>query len=146
MKMQNMVEGFAFTESKFGQDVALILKNHPEWMKGKYNGIGGRIEEGESPVQAMVREFQEETGVSWGEEKWQHYVSLVGKFGIVHFFRTYMPNEVFERIDTTTDEVVHKFPVDNIPMNKIPNLSWLIPLASDPDIQCPAILSEDFSL
>lgn len=40
--------------------VALIEKIKPTWQKGKLNGIGGKIEPGEAPVEAMRREFGEE--------------------------------------------------------------------------------------
>jgi 8-oxo-dGTP diphosphatase len=44
-------------------EVALMTKTHPEWQKGKLNGVGGKIDDGESPEGAMRREFLEEAGV-----------------------------------------------------------------------------------
>lgn len=43
-------------------DVLLVLKDKPEWQKGKLNLPGGKIEEGESPEQAATRELKEEAG------------------------------------------------------------------------------------
>ena len=39
----------------------LKRKNPPN--KGKWNGVGGRIEMGESPLESVLREVQEETGL-----------------------------------------------------------------------------------
>src|SRR6478752_4549150 len=55
---QEYVLGFAF--SRGGDEVLMIRKNHPEWMKGKFNGIGGKVQENESMLTAMVRECREE--------------------------------------------------------------------------------------
>lgn len=54
-----LVVGFVFR----GKEVVLILKNRPDWQAGRLNGVGGRVEAGESPKEAMVREFKEETGL-----------------------------------------------------------------------------------
>jgi 8-oxo-dGTP diphosphatase len=43
--------------------VLLLRKNRPDWQSGWLNGIGGHIEEGESPYEAMVRECKEECGL-----------------------------------------------------------------------------------
>jgi len=42
--------------------VLLILKDRPDWQKGRLNLPGGKVEEGETPAQAAVRELKEETG------------------------------------------------------------------------------------
>lgn len=65
------VLGFMFNEAK--THVLLVKKNRPAWQAGLLNGIGSKIEPGEQPLEAMEREFQEETGYirrSYGE----HYV------------------------------------------------------------------------
>lgn len=54
------VLGFMFNEDE--SKVLLIMKNRPAWQAGKLNGVGGKIEAGETPIQAMEREFAEETG------------------------------------------------------------------------------------
>ena len=43
-------------------DVLLILKDKPAYLKGKLNLCGGKIEEGESVIDAAVRELEEESG------------------------------------------------------------------------------------
>jgi len=42
--------------------VWLIKKVKPEWQKGLYNGIGGKIEEGENVLFSAKREIKEESG------------------------------------------------------------------------------------
>jgi len=43
--------------------ILLILKNKPAWQVGKLNLVGGKIEPGEEPGQAALRELKEETGL-----------------------------------------------------------------------------------
>jgi 8-oxo-dGTP diphosphatase len=69
----DMVVGLAFD---LAQDWMLLLrKNRPTWMAGQLNGIGGKINFGESAEDAMTREFMEETGVPTEPHDWHlfHY-------------------------------------------------------------------------
>lgn len=68
--MTAYVCGFAFDTSR---KVFLILKNRPEWQKGKLNGIGGKIEPGETALRAMAREFKEEAGLDIHISRWKQY-------------------------------------------------------------------------
>jgi len=45
-----------------GDRVLLLNRNKPSWM-GSWNGIGGKLEAGETPRESMLREMQEETGL-----------------------------------------------------------------------------------
>lgn len=56
---ERFVVGFVF--SKNPERILLVLKNRPAWQSGKFNGIGGKIENFETPLEAMNREFVEET-------------------------------------------------------------------------------------
>lgn len=46
------------------KDVLLILRNKDDWQKGKLNLPGGKIEPGETPIEAAFRELKEETGIA----------------------------------------------------------------------------------
>lgn len=128
------VLGFCFDENR--TSVALILKKKPEWQKGFYNGIGGKIELNELPHQAMRREFREETGTECNE--WTHYCTMQGdgynENGgfIVFVFYAILPDARFYAIQTNETEEIMKWPLSSLRnVQVIGNLSWLIPLALD---------------
>ena len=122
MKTQYVI-GFLFRNG----DVALIQKKRPDWQKGKLNGIGGHIEQGETPLEAMIREFNEEAGKLIS--RWDQYCTMNYPDVDVHCFRLFGNYSV----TTKTDEVVSWYPIEAIPSNAIPNLHWLIPLAHHDD-------------
>jgi 8-oxo-dGTP diphosphatase len=127
-KMKIYVLGFCFSENK--SHVALIHKNKPEWQKGLINGIGGKLENNESPFDCMTREFKEETDVEI--ENWKYFGELQGPEFRVILFKCF--TDLVFNVKTVEEEKIEVFNVKNIPFNKtIPNLQWLIPLASDKD-------------
>ena len=120
------VLGFLFSEDK--ENVALILKNRPDWQKGLLNGIGGKIEENETPTEAMVREFKEESGVLI--DNWNQFLTMSGYNWEVYCFKCFS-DDVFN-VSTKTDETVIIFPVSRIGnIEAISNLQWLIPMCLD---------------
>src|SRR5688572_545883 len=125
--MKTYVAGFLFRDihSSLGC-VALIEKQKPEWQRGLLNGIGGKIEACETPHDAMVREFQEETGAF--VDDWEQFCELEGIDWKVYFFRSFAPAE----IETQEKEKVCWRYVDDLhKLRTLPNLLWLIPLALD---------------
>lgn len=133
-KMISYVLGFCFNENC--DAVALILKNKPDWQKGFYNGIGGKVEPGERGEEAMIREFKEETGLL--NEKWLHYCTMEGPDGrdpdmwIVYVFHSVVSDADFYRIRSAEAGKVMCWPLRSLPnLNMISHLTWLIPLALD---------------
>lgn len=57
------VLGFLFDPAI--ENVLLIKKTHPAAQAGRFNGVGGKIEKGESHLSAMIRECTEETGITY---------------------------------------------------------------------------------
>ncbi len=123
--MKRYVVGFAFNPDM--TEVVLIKKNKPEAQKGIWNGVGGKIEIDESELEAMVREFREETGVVTDPISWRQFVKLEFPDAEVTFFcRT----ELVTKTYSMTDEIVTIIAVaDLVNYRIVPNLHWLIPMA-----------------
>ncbi len=125
------VLGFYFSTDR--KSVVLIKKNRPVDFNGKINGVGGKIEKDESPYDAMVREFREETGLVVTD--WKHYAQLQGDVYNVHVFKSFGNLEP----KSITDEIVSRFNVVDVLTNplykKTDSFSWLVPMGLDPDIQ-----------
>jgi len=129
--MQQYVLGFMFNPSR--SKVVLIKKNKPAYMAGLLNGVGGKIEEGETPMEAMQREFQEEAGVfsAW-DYKGQFGNFLAGGFS-VHVFCCY--SDLYAEARTIEEEEIVKVHIKNLQNYDImSNLSWLIPLCLDKEL------------
>ena len=124
--------GFAFDTDDLNY-VYLIEKKRPEWQEGLLNGVGGHIETEETPRQAMVREFKEETGISTFESDWTYFCYLVDTSfkWEVYFFVSHIRHPAHSV--GKTDEKVERFLVSELhELPVISNLHWLIPLALYP--------------
>lgn len=128
------VLGFGFTtygSDRFGPLVCLLTKQKPDWQKDRLNGIGGKLEVGEDPFEAMAREFAEETGVVMRPADWHcFYVMRFGNGAVVYCFTAHLPHGQFPR--TMEKEVVDMYGVYEIVQSNMPriaNLDWLIPMA-----------------
>lgn len=131
MPRQEYVAGFLFSEDR--RSVVLIRKEKPDWQRGLLNGVGGKIEPGETATLAMFREFFEETGAVVAN--WNKYTTLVGSWGVVHVFRSFN-DSAFNDARTCTDEQIGHYYLENLhrgPLKTIPNLAWLIPMALSMD-------------
>jgi 8-oxo-dGTP diphosphatase len=162
--------GYLFNDD--GSKLALILKQHPAWQKGKWNGIGGKLEllrrsslceiheeiipsttikypdqnreysdidyRYETPYEAMVREFREETGVEFHD--WIPFAVTHGpsEYDLdnweVHYFKGFssMAQNKIRWVDTT-DEIPVVFPLNALPTNLVPHNNWLIPMSLNSD-------------
>lgn len=144
--IHNYVLGFAL--GKQGRDqvdpyVLLIRKEKPEWQAGKMNGVGGKIEPGESPQEAMMREFEEEVGIKSTYDDWRLFASLQQYLDIDRTKN--IPAHVFCFVSRTLDinaarqkesEAPYIMPTDSQTLsylNTVPNLRWLIPMAIHSD-------------
>lgn len=141
----NYVLGLAFSKTK--NQMVAILKDRPEFQKGKWNGIGGKIEpkDGDSLSvaldleviikRAIKREFTEETGAKTSIHDWDYFAKLtiqkdaLGGVAVIHCLRLF-DNGVFE-CETQESEKIEIHTVSDL-MNKLPvapNLPMLISIA-----------------
>ena len=89
----------------FSNNIIFVMKKRPEWQKGKFNLVGGKIEEGENEEQAALRELKEETGY----KPHKNYPNLI-KSGVlenkdgskVYCFKAIV--DVFEKLHPTPGE------------------------------------------
>jgi 8-oxo-dGTP diphosphatase len=129
------VAGFAFDEQK----VLLLRKKRPAWQYGLLNGVGGKIESGETPGQAMEREFFEETGVRVPETTWRYFCVESGPGYEVHFFKAHLSRQDAELASSREHNDVMeqllwmdtRFLEEQAWSIMVGNLHWLIPMAQD---------------
>jgi 8-oxo-dGTP diphosphatase len=127
--------GFLFDKDR--KSIALIRKKYPPWQAGYMNGVGGRIEAGEKPLDAMQREFNEEAGMRLGG--WKHFCTLHNMDAVIHWFIDRLEYTVEQDEEgempllfhaITSPEPVYWCRVDQLDtLDLIPNTRWLIVMA-----------------
>lgn len=138
------VVGYMFNDE--GTEVALILKDHPPEQAGLLNGIGGKVNLLEDNQMAMLREFQEETGVTAMDmvtkatELWQHTIYLQGTTWEVHYFRAFSSpiiEELKVKRDWPTNEPVIVVPTRSLPGNLYNHVEWTLAISIAPGVKFP---------
>lgn len=106
--------------------VYLMEKKRPSWQYGLINGIGGKIEKDETPLDAMIREANEE---AYGLEKseWLHIITIASQKAVVYYYRTdVLPKN---KVASKQDEPIKLFKVEKLPENIIEDLKWILRFA-----------------
>lgn len=135
--MNEYVCGFLFSPS-LGRVCLIHKRRGPSSVIGRWNGVGGKIEKHEQPLQAMSREFQEETGVylSPHPKNWTLCVVLVGGDWSVRFYAA--RSVVIDMVRTQEDEEVMVWSTDMLSrILTVPNLQWIIPMCLDNSVVFP---------
>jgi len=113
----------------------MVRKARPAWQAGFLNAVGGHIELGEMPHEAMRREFMEETGM--GFSTWQPVLELYSPpAGHIYFFKSFATDALLDLVKTQplSNSMVEPILVLRIvdlltgPDSMIPNLRWILPV------------------
>lgn len=137
------VLGFLFTP---GLDEVVLLRKR--WgmphIIGKLTAPGGHMAEGETPAEAMRREYVEETAVDlldWRHEMDLHAGESAEPRWTVHVFSA--SSSLAHLARTNEEEPVALFPVAELyRLDVVPNLRWIVPFALDRRLLRPQTLLE----
>ncbi len=103
------------------EEILLLRKNNPDWQKGLYNGIGGKVELNTTPLETIIKKCQEELGVNI--LNWIELDSEISSSGIeiVYFLTTLNEGEI-KKLQSQTDERAELFSINNLPTNILQDL------------------------
>ncbi|PRN00182.1 NUDIX hydrolase [Aliarcobacter cryaerophilus] len=103
------------------KEILLLKKNNPDWQKGLYNGIGGKVELNTTPLETIIKKCQEELGVNISN--WIELDSEISSSGIeiVYFLTTLNEGEI-KKLQSQTDERSELFSINNLPANILQDL------------------------
>lgn len=142
--MKHYVLGFVFNQTE--NRVLLVKKKRPEWQKGHWNGIGGKIESVDRhPLDAMLRESVEETGHNY---PFKHKITFDCPGGTVYVFAAtvavYGTSKGKELIpfQQLENELLQVWELINLPATTMSNLKWIIPLCLA-DLQFPIMIHQN---
>lgn len=91
---------------KQGNKILLLNREKPDWM-GMWNGVGGKIEAGETPKENIKREIYEETGIEIEKVEDKGIVTWTVdgvKTGGMHLYLAELPMTVLYETPRKTDE------------------------------------------
>lgn len=129
------VAGFLFRGPSIPEaaSVALVRKLRPDWQRGLWNGVGGKMEKGEGRTPAMLREGLEEAGIPI-DTRWDGFHSEIGRDYVVHFFRALAPVGYLLPDLNDAGEMMRWHGTSLRPdpdAQLVGNLRWLVPMAQD---------------
>jgi 8-oxo-dGTP pyrophosphatase MutT (NUDIX family) len=113
-------------------EVLLIHKKRPSWMAGRLNLCGGKIEEGESPIAAAIRELKEESGLPCWPDSALYCGTVTSANSYIHCIRVNLESawsgNIQPRIEEDEKVEWFRFAVAFADPRLMPNLQVIIPL------------------
>ncbi|MFW3354084.1 NUDIX hydrolase [Aliarcobacter butzleri] len=104
-----------------GSKILLLRKNNPDWQKGLYNGVGGKVNLDETPLEAIIRECQKEVGLEIPNWNQIETIPLQSGVDLTYFFAV-IEEEELKKAQSLQDERVEFFDIDNLPKNILKDL------------------------
>lgn len=132
--MKLLTVGFVFDATL--EQVLLVHKQKPDWQVGKLNGPGGKVEDGETPLQCVARECLEETCLDIPTDDWRHFATILnngvfdGHKAQIEFYTATYPGQLSDACRGDYEEV-EWFNISDLPDNCLQNLYFMIPLARE---------------
>ncbi|KMK78064.1 NUDIX hydrolase [Alkalihalobacillus pseudalcaliphilus] len=72
------------------QDEILMLNREKAPTKGLWNGVGGKMEQGETPLECVIREVKEETGIDITKNQTKYKGVITWEVDKIHFGGLYV--------------------------------------------------------
>jgi 8-oxo-dGTP pyrophosphatase MutT (NUDIX family) len=117
--------GYVFNEEL--DKVFLLAINKPGKLgHGLVNGIGGKVDPTEKPLESMIREFEEETGQLITH--WNKLGNYIGDDYIVHTYIS-MVKEAYLKEYGGSEGIVKWYDLDSLPNNLSSNVETSIKFA-----------------
>jgi len=131
--MKLFTVGFVFDTTL--EQVLLVHKLKPATQAGKLNGVGGKIEDGETAIECMVRECQEESALLIPAVDWKEYATIKDTNGTnpgakIYVFAALYSGKMSDASKNDYEEV-EWFPYNALPETIWRNLSFLVPMARE---------------
>ena len=103
------------------KEILLLRKNNPDWQKGLYNGLGGKVELNTTPLETIIKKSEEDLGINISN--WRELDSEISSSGIeiVYFLTTLNEGEI-KKLQSQTDERAELFSINNLPTNILQDL------------------------
>ncbi len=103
------------------KEILLLKKNNPDWQKGLYNGIGGKVELNTTPLETIIKKSEEDLGINISN--WRELDSEISSSGIeiVYFLTTLNEGEI-KKLQSQIDERAELFSINNLPANILQDL------------------------
>ena len=105
----------------------LLIEKKRGLGKGLYNGVGGKVEEGETPIQAAIRECKEEIGVEPKNVEWKGVIEFINDGSVYSYVHVFTANDYEGEIKETDEAKPVWFPLSEIPYDKMweDDRTWL---------------------
>lgn len=122
---------------------ALLLKKEVPWLYG-WNGVGGHIEAGETPLAAMVREFEEEVKPKRGvwtdfpAIAWEKTIHYELEKCVIHVFRALTTYDFIYNCTARGSEFVLPHRLARLHLLAHPaDMEWILPIQFSTRITFP---------
>lgn len=117
--------------SRNADKLLLIRKKYPDWQIDKLNGLGGIMKPAETPIEAAVRKFENETGIKTEHSMWRHFATITYSEAVLYC--VVMRSNVIFQYGSRGEEVI-LFNVQDVVARKLADeimqdLHHLVPMA-----------------